>query len=62
MHKIDLKNISNKNYEKLRNCLFKIVLGKGHSLKKRVCLLTKGHLNKPEGQVEVESPLIRSCF
>ena len=43
--------------------LFKIVLRKGHfaSIKGHLCL-TKGHLNKPEGQVEVESPLLRSCF
>ena len=53
------KNISNKKYEKIRNCLFKsnqIALGKGlfTSIKGHLCL-TKGHLDYPEGQVEVES-------
>ena len=45
-----VKNISKQNYEKWRNCLFKIILGKGHSasIKRHPCS-TKGHLNQPEG-------------
>ena len=60
---IYLKNILNENYEKWRNCLFTTVLGKGYftSIKGHLCL-TKGDLDKPEGQVEVKSSLIRSCF
>ena len=43
--------------------IIKTVLGKGlsASIKEYLCL-RKGHLDKPEGQVEVESSLIRSCF
>ena len=55
--------MSNENYAKLRNYLSKkkeldqIVLQKGlfASITGHLCL-TKGHLNNPDGQVEVESP------
>ena len=41
----------------------KIVLGKGLfvSIKGHLCF-TKGHLDKPEGQIQAESPIVRSCF
>ena len=63
------KNISNENYAKLMNYFSKmkeldqIVLSKEHSasIKEHRCL-TRGHLGNPEGQVEVESPLIESYF
>ena len=46
MYEICVKNISNENCEKRRNCLFTTVLGKGlfASIKGYVCL-TKGHLD-----------------
>ena len=41
----------------------KVVLEKGPfpSMKEHLCL-TKRHLDYPEGQAEVESPLTGSCF
>ena len=60
MRKCD-KNIANKNYANIRNYLSKkkeldqIVLQTG------LFTSVTGHLN-PEGQAEVESPLIRSYF
>ena len=50
MCEICVKNISNENCEKWRNCLFATVFGKGlfASIKGYVGL-TKGHLGKPEG-------------
>ena len=61
--------ISNENYEKLRNYLSKlkelnqIVLQKElfASIKGHLYLI-KGYLDNPEGQVEVELPLIGSYF
>ena len=59
-----VKNISNKIYEKERNCLFKmkrtklvLLLEKWSftSIKRSLCF-TKGHLNIPKGEVEVKSP------
>ena len=43
--------------------LLKIVLEKGLFTSKngQLCL-TKGHLDKPEGQVEVKFSLVKSCF
>ena len=40
-----------------------VILGKGlfTSIKGHLCLI-KGHLDNPEGQVEVEFPLIGICF
>ena len=63
------KNISNESYAKLMNWLSKmkeldqffIQKGLFVSIKGRLCL-TKGHLDNPEGQVEVESPLIEVIF
>ena len=55
----------NENYAKLRNYISKmkrlnqIFLQKGLfvSTKEHLCLIT-GHLDNPEGQMEVESPLM----
>ena len=61
------KNISNKNFERLINYLSEmkemdqIVLQKEFlvPITWNLCL-TKRHLDNPEGQVKVASPLIRS--
>ena len=51
------------NYLSKMKELDQIVLSKEHSasIKEHRCL-TRGHLGNPEGQVEVESPLIESYF
>ena len=61
--------ISNKKHEELRNYWSKtkelnhFVLGKGlfASVKGHLFFII-GHSDNPEGQVEVEPPLIGSCF
>ena len=63
------KNISNQNCAKLRSYLSKMkeldqfffLEGLFTSIKGQLCL-TKGYLNNPVGQAEVEFPLIRSYF
>ena len=61
MRKMD-KNISNENYEKL-NYLSKIKeVDQIVRHNKRAPCLTKGHLDNPEGQVEVDSPPNRKLF
>ena len=61
--------ISNENYEKLRNYLSKLKELNQIVLQKELFASIKGHLylikeylDNPEGQVEVELPLIGSYF
>ena len=62
------KNVSNEKYEKLRNSLFniknwiKLFLETALRFNKRAPLFDKKALGLSEGQLEVESPLTRSCF
>ena len=66
--KYAIKNISNEKYEKLRYCLLKMKWTKVvrekwffTSIKEHLSS-TKGHLDYPEGYVQVEFPQTASCF
>ena len=62
MSKIYNKNIANEEYQKLKDCLFKmrelnqIVLGTG------LIASIKWHLDDPEGREEVKYPLTDAVF